>query len=115
MSEEETVLNWLIEQKSSDTIEELTDELVDTIIKNNEYVVVFFSGKCGEGDHCHTVLGRLEEIDDEADEHGIHLITTEETELALGYGIKTFPSLAFFRNQVPLIYQGQTRTLFRQS
>lgn len=43
LSEEETVLNWLIEQKSSDTIEELTDELVDTIIKNNEYVVVFFS------------------------------------------------------------------------
>lgn len=106
LSEEETVLNWLIEQKSSDTIEELTDELVDTIIKNNEYVVVFFSGKCEDGDPCDSVLNRLEEIDDEADEHGIHLITTEETELAQGYGITTFPTLAFFRNQVPLIYQG---------
>ena len=43
LSDEETVLNWLIEQKSADTIEELTDELVETIIQNNEYVVVFFS------------------------------------------------------------------------
>ena len=43
MSEEEKVLAWLIEQKSSDTIEELTDELLDNIIKNNEYVVVYFS------------------------------------------------------------------------
>ena len=38
------MLAWLIEQKASDTIEELTDELLENIIKNNEYVVVYFSG-----------------------------------------------------------------------
>jgi len=59
-------------------------------------------------------LNRLEEIDDEADEHGIHLITTEETDLAQRFGIKTFPTLAFFRNQAPLIYQGQALALCRK-
>jgi hypothetical protein len=43
LSEEEQVLTWLIEQKNSDTIEELTDELLENIIKTNEYVVVYFS------------------------------------------------------------------------
>lgn len=43
LSEEEEVLKWLVEQKNSDTIEELTDELLENIIKNNEYVVVYFS------------------------------------------------------------------------
>lgn len=43
LSEEEEVLSWLVEQKSSDTIEELTDELLENIIKENEYVVVYFS------------------------------------------------------------------------
>lgn len=43
LSEEEQVLKWLVEQKNSDTIEELTDELLENIIKTNEYVVVYFS------------------------------------------------------------------------
>ncbi|XP_046651298.1 uncharacterized protein LOC124342369 isoform X3 [Daphnia pulicaria] len=107
LSEEEQVLTWLIEQKNSDTIEELTDELLETIIKTNEYVVVYFSGPCEDGQKCDSILDQLEEIDDEADEHGIHLVTTEEVELAKRYGIKTFPTLAFFRNQDPLIYKGE--------
>ena len=64
-------------------------------------------GECEEGEQCNSVLGRLEEIDDEADEHGIHLVTTEEIDLANRYGITTFPTLAFFRNQEPLIYKGK--------
>ena len=43
LSDEEKVLAWLIEQKTSDTIEELTDELLANIIRDNEYVVVYFS------------------------------------------------------------------------
>ena len=43
LNDEETVLSWLVEQKNSDTIEELTDELLENIIHDNEYVVVYFS------------------------------------------------------------------------
>ncbi len=66
-------------------------------------------GPCEEGQKCDSILDQLEEIDDEADEHGIHLVTTEEVELAKRYGIKTFPTLAFFRNQDPLIYKGELK------
>nr|CAG4638530.1 EOG090X0856 [Cyclestheria hislopi] len=106
LSDEETVLAWLIEQKSTDTIEEVTDELLDNIIQQNEYVVVYFSGPCKDGEKCDSILDKLEEIDDEADDHGIQLVTTEETTVAKRYGISSFPALVFFRNQDPLIYKG---------
>lgn len=64
-------------------------------------------GPCEEGQTCDSILDNLEEIDDEADEVGIHFVTTEETDLAKRHGITTFPTLAFFRNQDPLIYKGK--------
>lgn len=42
---EEEVLRWLIEQKESATIEEVTDEILKELINEHEYVVVYFS-KC---------------------------------------------------------------------
>ena len=69
----------------------------------------FFSklgGSCEEGEACDSVLDDLENIDDEADESGIQLVTTEETGLASKFGITTFPTLAFFRNGEPLIFKG---------
>jgi thiol-disulfide isomerase/thioredoxin len=69
-------------------------------------------GPCKEGENCHSILEQLEEIDDEADEHGIHLVTTEEVDLAKRFGITSFPTLAFFRNQDPLIYKGMTNKYY---
>lgn len=40
---EDEVLKWLIEQKESATIEEVTDEILSDLIEEHEYVVVFFS------------------------------------------------------------------------
>lgn len=40
---EDEVLKWLIEQKESATIEEVTDEILTDLIEEHEYVVVFFS------------------------------------------------------------------------
>ena len=40
---EEEVLKWLIEQKESATIEEVTDEILKELIEEHEYVVVYFS------------------------------------------------------------------------
>jgi len=40
---EEQVLKWLIEQKTTATIEEVTDEILKTLIDNHEYVLVYFS------------------------------------------------------------------------
>ncbi|XP_013171324.1 PREDICTED: uncharacterized protein LOC106120517 isoform X1 [Papilio xuthus] len=103
---EDEVLEWLIEQKNSATIEEVTDEILTELIEEHEYVVVYFSGKCEEGEECDNILDELENIDDELDETGIIFVTTEDIALAKKYGIKTFPTLVFFRNKDPLIYKG---------
>jgi hypothetical protein len=103
---EDEVLEWLVTQKNSATIEEVTDEILEELIDNHEYVVVYFTGDCEEGQKCDKILDELENIDDELDEAGIIFVTTEETDIAKKNGIKSFPSLVFFRNKDPLIYGG---------
>ncbi|XP_071438980.1 uncharacterized protein hlk isoform X3 [Hetaerina americana] len=103
---EDEVLQWLVEQKKSATIEEVTDEILKDLIEEHEYVVVYFSGKCEEGEDCDNTLDELENIDDELDETGIVFVTTEDMSLAKKHGIKNFPALAFFRNKDLLIYKG---------
>ncbi|XP_075212452.1 hulk isoform X4 [Lycorma delicatula] len=103
---EEEVLEWLLEQKNSATIEEVTDEILKELINEHEYVVVYFSGRCEEGQKCDSILDELENIDDELDENGMVFVTTEDTALAKKHGIKSFPSLVLFRNKEPLMYKG---------
>lgn len=76
---EEEVLEWLILQKNSATIEEVTDEILVGLIEEHEYVVVYFTGACEEGQKCDKILDELENIDDELDEAGIIFVTTEDT------------------------------------
>lgn len=40
---ENEVLEWLVEQKNTATIEEVTDEILSDLISEHEYVVVYFS------------------------------------------------------------------------
>lgn len=54
---EDEVLEWLILQKETDTIEEVTDEILQDLIDDHEYVVAYFSGPCEEGDRCDSILG----------------------------------------------------------
>ncbi|XP_055526872.1 uncharacterized protein LOC129719507 isoform X1 [Wyeomyia smithii] len=103
---EEEVLEWLKLQKYSATIEEVTDEILQDLIEDHEYVCVYFSGACEEGEKCDKILDDLENIDDELDEAGIIFVTTEDTLTAKKYNVKTLPALVFFRNKDPLIYSG---------
>ncbi|XP_034245365.1 uncharacterized protein LOC117647614 isoform X2 [Thrips palmi] len=103
---EDEVLRWLVEQKTSATIEEVTDEILKELVEDHEYVVVYFSGKCEDGEDCDDILDELENIDDELDETGIIFVTTEDINFAKKTGIKNFPALVFFRNKEPLTYKG---------
>ncbi|XP_052898444.1 uncharacterized protein LOC128305163 [Anopheles moucheti] len=103
---EEEVLEWLKLQKYSATIEEVTDEILQDLIDDHEYVCVYFSGECEEGEKCDKILDDLENIDDELDEAGIIFVTTEDMVTAKKYNIKNIPSLVFFRNKDPLIFAG---------
>lgn len=103
---EEEVLEWLILQKKTATIEEVTDEILVNLINDHEYVVVFFTGPCAPGDKCDHTLNALENIDDELDEAGIIFVTTEDTVIAKKQNIKSYPQLVFFRNRDPLFFTG---------
>ncbi|KAJ6634044.1 putative protein disulfide-isomerase C1F5.02, partial [Pseudolycoriella hygida] len=103
---EEEVLEWLILQKNTATIEEVTDEILVELIDDHEYVCVYFTGPCEEGEKCDKILDDLENIDDELDEAGIIFVTTEDTAFAKKMGIKSFPELVFFRNRDPLHFTG---------
>lgn len=71
-------------------------------------------GRCEDGQECDNILEELENIDDELDETGIIFVTTEDTGLAKKHGIKTFPSLVFFRNKEPLAYKGESNHSYIQ-
>ncbi|XP_034650070.1 uncharacterized protein LOC117889742 isoform X14 [Drosophila subobscura] len=103
---EDEVLEWLLVQKKTATIEEVTDEILVTLINEHEYVVVFFTGPCEPGETCDHTLNALETIDDELDEAGIIFVTTEDTGVAKKYNVKTYPRLVFFRNRDPLHFTG---------
>lgn len=56
---------------------------------------------------CELALLELENIDDDTDQYGIHMVKIQDVQLAKRYGIKTFPALVYFRNGNPLIYDGE--------
>nr|XP_032291868.1 uncharacterized protein LOC6625773 isoform X2 [Drosophila virilis] len=103
---EDEVLEWLVVQKKTATIEEVTDEILVNLINEHEYVVVFFTGPCEPGESCDHTLNALESIDDELDEAGIIFVTTEDTGVAKKYNVKSYPRLVFFRNRDPLHFTG---------
>lgn len=103
---EDEVLEWLILQKKTATIEEVTDEILTNLINDHEYVVVFFTGPCEPGEKCDKTLNALESIDDELDETGIIFVTTEDTTIAKKHNIKVYPQMVFFRNRDPLLFTG---------
>ncbi len=62
--DEEALLEWLVEQKTTDTVEVVTDEILARLAEEEEYLAVFFSGPCEEDDPCQAVLDMLRESTD---------------------------------------------------
>jgi hypothetical protein len=53
-------------------------------------------------------------LDDECDGFGIQMVKLQDPVLAKRYGIKTFPSLVYFRNGNPLTFDGNVLVLIHQ-
>lgn len=110
LDETDLVLDWIMEQRTADTIEEVTEEILQTLVDNTEYVAVVFTGPCDEAarnTECEEILEELETIDDEVDEFGIVFVTTEDIKYAGSeLKIRSFPALGLFRNGLFLLYEG---------
>ncbi|KAK8786612.1 hypothetical protein V5799_023615 [Amblyomma americanum] len=107
LSAEEEVLQWLVLQKSEDTIETVNRDMMERLIEETQYLAVFFYKPHCKA--CDQALHELENIDDDADLYGIHMVKIQDPSLAKRYGIKTFPALVYFRNANPLIYDGDIK------
>ncbi|PSN36857.1 hypothetical protein C0J52_21457 [Blattella germanica] len=104
LTEEEEVLQWLITQKTEDRIELITRVMLEGLVEETQYLAVYFYKL-----NCHIcdeILEELENIDDELDVFGIHMVKIQDPQLAKRYSIKTFPALVYFRNGNPLLYEG---------
>lgn len=104
LSEEEEVLQWLIQQRTEDRIELITRAMLESQVEDTQYLAVYFYKQ-----NCHIceeILEDLEKIDDECDVYGIHLVRIMDPQLAKRYSIKTFPAVVYFRNGNPLLFEG---------
>ncbi len=85
LADETEVLEWLVEQRNSAAIEEVTDAMLDDIIEDHEYVAVLFTGLCADDEdreRCKKVIEHLENIDTILDEHGIVFVMTPQMDKA---------------------------------
>ncbi|RWS26787.1 thioredoxin-like protein 1 [Leptotrombidium deliense] len=88
----------------SDLIEEVDTKKLDSLLEEEEYIAVFFYTRSCE--ECKEILEELEKIDDEADDYGVSFVKISERAAAKKHGVTEFPSLVYFKNKEPSIYEG---------
>ena len=91
------VLEWIVKQKTESLIEEVTDAILEELIKEHEYVAVYFRGDCANNKEvdCDEILADLETIDEDLDEIGIMLVTTKDNQVAIDNGKLSFIKFQF--------------------
>jgi len=110
LADEQAVLKWLINQRNTAAIEEVTNAMLDDIIDDHDYVAVLFTGLCADDEDkekCEKVVQSLEKIDTLLDEHGIVFVMTSQLEKARELWLSHFPALVFFRNGDPVKFKGE--------
>lgn len=56
------------------------------------------------------ILNELENIDDELDKEGIVIVRIDNDAEAKEYGIDHLPTLVYFENKIPALYEGRLGT-----
>lgn len=103
VSDPAALLAWMVAAKAGDTVELVTEEILEDMVDKFEYVVAYFQPYCKETDiTCQAtradILAGLEDIDDNIDDIGISLVTTKDVKFARKLGIPKLPCVGLFRN-----------------
>lgn len=137
IDDEDEVLAWLTDENTLEIpgkIEEVNSKMLEKILSENDYVVVFFCESefwsnqitrrfviayfsivlfvcvCNvdsEGDKkAQKILNELENIDDECEEKSIDFVKTSDDGIDKEYDLVELPALAFYRNKFRTIYKG---------
>jgi len=127
IEDEDALLRWLVDQLQKDEIEDITNEMMDRLIKEGKNIAVLFCMYLiriikrsiiltrllllkllddNNDKKSQKALGELENIDDECDTLGIVFVKIDDEEESKLYGIEELPSLLYFENGVPTLYNG---------
>ena len=60
------------------------------------------------------VLEIMEDIDDDCDVHGVHFVKISDPAAAYHHGISSMPTLVYFKNKLPNVYEGSIVTHYEQ-
>ena len=66
------------------------------------------NAKAGSAD---SVMEVMEDIDDDCDVHGVHFVKISDPAAAYQHGISSLPTLVYFKNKVPNVYDGKHSTI----
>jgi len=105
---EDDLLEWLIQNRSSgdqeDVIEEVQFKSLEAMVAAVENIaVLFYNAKSAKSSE---ILEALETIDDDCDSRGVHFVKISDPAAAYHYGITTLPTLVYFKNNVPNLFDG---------
>lgn len=109
LTDEDKVLDWILgEMFEKNTVEVVTNAMLDRLVQDRDHIAVFFYDK--KQKESTKVLEILENIDEELEKTpSIHMVKTDDRDAAEEYGIKSIPALVLFEDGVPNLYQGDLR------
>ena len=107
LTEDDTVLEWIVDEVSGDdTVEVVTDQMVERLIRQRKQVAVFLYDKDDKKVN-KKALDVLDDINDDIEEiPSLDLVKTYDRDVAREYGVKKMPALIFFDAGVPNVYRG---------
>jgi len=105
---EDDILEWLIQNRSSgdeeDVIEDVEFKGLEAMVAAVENIaVLFYNPKSSKTEQ---ILESLEQIDDDCDTRGVHFVKIADPAAAYHYGISSLPTLVYFKNSVPNLFDG---------
>ena len=112
-----SVLEWIVSRKAGDSIEFVSEEILEDMVDSFEYVFVYFQPYCREGDstceeNSASIMEGLEAIDDDINDIGLVMVTTKDIRYARKLGITKLPCLGLFRNGDFKIFEGDYHNEF---
>jgi len=108
LKDEQEMLEWLIKNQSSadddDVIEETTEEKLEIMVDNVDSLLILFYDNSRLSTR---VLDVMETVDDDCDRKDVIFVKVKDRALAAKYNVDEFPTLMFFENQIPSVFDGE--------
>jgi len=108
MNDEHEMLEWLIKNQSSaddeDVLETVNNEQLEIMVENVDNLMIYFYDNTRLSSK---VLDVMETIDDDCDNMDIVFVRVKDKALSAQYNVDEFPTLMFFENQIPSVYDGE--------